>query len=95
MFLSLKTTIRSDGNLQIDSKDQLDIKSKDDIIVVNYIAAYSQGEIQTNFSIFRLSLAWIIENDLVTAEMTSIESNIEQSWITLNNFANSVQLNQV
>ncbi len=64
-------------------------------MVGNYIAAYSQGVIHSNFDIYRLAFAWIVENDLVTVEMTSIEKNIEDSWKKLNDFTNSTQLYQV
>jgi hypothetical protein len=61
-------------------------------MIGNSIAAYSQGMLQTNFTIYRLILAWVNTHDLLTAEITSLQENVEQSWITLHAFANAVAL---
>lgn len=58
------------------------------------IAAYSQSSIELQMKIYKLTFAWIMGPELVTAEMLSLEKNIQQGWIDIKAFADSVELLQ-
>lgn len=54
-------------------------------------AACSQESFLTNFRIFRLNFAWLINEILMTSTMTVTESKVEKGWTDLRKFVASVQ----
>ena len=55
-------------------------------------AAQAQCSYETNFRIFQLHLAWLVNAVLVVATMTVTESGVEKGWADLRGFAESVTI---
>jgi hypothetical protein len=59
--------------------------------VGEFSAARSQFSYLTNFRIFQLQFAWLVNSMLVTATMTVTESGVEKGWTALRRFVESVR----
>ena len=55
-------------------------------------AAQAQFSYVTNFRIFQLHFAWLVNAVLVTATMTVTESGLEKGWANLRSFVDSVTI---
>jgi hypothetical protein len=55
-------------------------------------AAQAQCSYMTNFRIFQLYFAWLVNAVLVTATMTVTESGVEKGWAELRSFVESVTI---
>jgi hypothetical protein len=58
--------------------------------VGEFPAARAQYCLVTNFKIFQLHYAWLVNSMLVTTTMTVTESGVARGWIDLRNFVESV-----
>lgn len=61
-------------------------------VIGNFPAARSQESFLTNFRIFRLTFAWMINGMMLTSTMTVTQSVVEKVWADLRLFAESVRL---
>ncbi len=55
-------------------------------------AARSQSFFITNFAIYRLGLAWLVDEELVVLSMMTTENGVEKGWNVLKSFAESMEL---
>jgi hypothetical protein len=62
--------------------------------VGEFPAARAQYSLVTNFRIFQLHYAWLVNSMLVTATMTVTESGVEKGWGNLRAFVESVRFRQ-
>lgn len=60
--------------------------------VGEFPAARAQYSLVTNFRIFQLHYAWLVNSVLVTATMTVTESGSARGWTDLQNFVESVTI---
>jgi hypothetical protein len=60
--------------------------------VSEFLAACSQCSYVTNFRIYQLQFAWLVNSMLVTAAMTVTESGVERGWVDLRSFVESVTI---
>ena len=59
--------------------------------VGEFQAARSQSSFETNFTIFRLNFAWLVDKELVTSTMTVGEPGVGKGWIDLRQFVESLR----
>lgn len=60
--------------------------------VGEYPAARAQCSFVTNFKIFQLIIAWLVDKELVTCTMMVSESGVEKGWKELQRLVDSVSL---
>ena len=60
--------------------------------VGEFPAARSQSSYLTNFRIFQLQFAWLVDALLITTTITVTESGVEKGWADLRNFVESVAI---
>jgi len=60
-------------------------------VIGEFPAACCQYSFLTNFRIYRLNFAWIINEMLVTSTMTVTEFGVEKGWVDLRSFVPSVR----
>ena len=63
----------------------------EDDTVGEFPAARAQYSLVTNFRIFQLHYAWLVNSMLVTTTMTVTESGLEKGWGDLRKFVESVR----
>jgi hypothetical protein len=59
-------------------------------MVGKFPAARAQFSFSTNFRIFRLDFAWLVDEMMATSTMTLTESGVENGWTHLRRFVESV-----
>lgn len=59
--------------------------------VGDYPAASGQSSFVSNFLIYRLSIAWLYDAELIVAAILTPENFIEKSWTDLRGFAESLK----
>ena len=57
-------------------------------------AARSQCSFQTNFTLFRLSFAWITDGMLVNTSLLTADADLESGWGALRGFVDSVRFEE-
>ena len=60
--------------------------------VGDYPAARAQCSFQSNFRLFLLSLAWLIDGEIATSTMRVPHSGVKKGWDNLRGFVESVRL---
>jgi hypothetical protein len=60
--------------------------------VGEFPAARAQCSFVTNFAIFQLHIAWLVDKELITCTMMVSESGMENGWKKLRSFVDSIRL---
>lgn len=99
-LLTLPAQFNQDPLVYLQQADQELLKSLDKYhtdfcaraMVDSYHGAYDQSSFETNFTLFRLTISWLMGYELLVATLMITEEGVQQGWLDLKEFASSVVL---